>query len=220
MQMARTPFMKTQHNKHFRSIWFLQAASCFVLFLLISVGLCPTAAAQSLDSRPVARLVTATAYSRSRPVTSIADAEAAPERTSISSLGDANAIERRAFEKTNLVRIQNGLAPLAWDAELCRLARTNSENMAHRGYFSHVTPEGLRLRDRARQVGILRFSLLGENIAYSQGYDDPGAFAVERWMVSPGHRENILSRGFQASAIGSFVTTDGSVFITQVFITR
>ena len=133
---------------------------------------------------------------------------------------EPNAIERRAFEQTNLARIRNGLAPLAWDADVCRMARTHSESMSRQGYFSHVTPDGLRLRDRARVAGILRYSVLGENIAYNQGYDDPGAFAVERWMLSFKHRANILSPEFRAMAIGSFVAADGSVYLTQTFITR
>ena len=131
-----------------------------------------------------------------------------------------NDIEKRAFEQTNLARIQNGLPPLAWDGEVCRMARAHSENMSRRGFFSHATPEGLRLRDRARLVGIIHYSVLGENIAYNQGYDDPGGFAVERWMLSPKHRENILSREFRAMAIGSFIASDGSVYLTQTFITR
>ena len=92
--------------------------------------------------------------------------------------------------------------------------------MARLGFFSHVTPEGLRLRDRARAVGIQRFNLLGENIAYNLGYDDPGGFAVERWLTSPEHRANLLAAGFKAMAVGTFVAADGSVFLTQVFITR
>jgi len=129
-------------------------------------------------------------------------------------------IEKRAFEQTNLERIKNGLPPLIWDADICRMARTHSENMAQQRYFSHVTPDGLRLRDRARAAGILRYSVLGENIAYNQGYADPGALAVERWMLSPKHRANILSPEFRAMAIGSFVAADGSVYLTQTFITR
>ena len=129
-------------------------------------------------------------------------------------------IEKRAFERTNLARIKNGLPPLAWDGEVCRMARAHSENMSRQGFFSHATPEGLRLRDRARLVGIIHYSVLGENIAYNQGYDDPGAFAVERWMLSFKHRANILSPEFRAMAIGSFVAADGSVYLTQTFITR
>ena len=131
-----------------------------------------------------------------------------------------NDIERRAFDQTNYVRIQNGLPPFVWDDDVCRMARSHSENMSRLGFFSHVTPSGLRLRDRARDAGIVRYSVLGENIAYNQGYEDPGAFAVERWMLSPKHRANILSTEFRAMAIGSFIAADGSVYLTQTFITR
>jgi len=135
-------------------------------------------------------------------------------------LDEANAIERRAFEQTNHARIESGLAPLAWDSELCRMARAHSERMALQGFFSHETPEGLQLKERAHSSGILHFRVIGENIAYNKGYDDPGGFAVERWMTSSGHRENILYSAFQASAIGSYVAADGTVYLTQVFITR
>ena len=129
-------------------------------------------------------------------------------------------IEKRAFEQTNLVRVKNGLPPFTWDADVCRMARIHSESMSRNRYFSHVTPEGLRLRERARAAGILRFSVLGENIAYSQGYDDPAATVVEQWMHSSKHRANILSTEFRAMAIGSFVAPDGSIYLTQTFITR
>lgn len=131
-----------------------------------------------------------------------------------------NEIELRAFEQTNLVRIKNGLPPFIWDAEIGRMARNHSENMSRLNFFSHVTPGGLRLRDRARAAGILRYSVLGENIAYNQGYEDPAALAVERWMLSAKHRANILSSEFRAMAIGSYVAPDGSVYLTQTFIKR
>jgi len=118
------------------------------------------------------------------------------------------------------VRVQNGLPALEWDTDACRMARSHSESMFRLNYFSHVTPDGLRLRDRARAAGILTFKVLAENIAYNQGYEDPGAFAVERWMASPKHRANILSTEFRAMAIGTYVAADGSVFLTQTFITR
>jgi uncharacterized protein YkwD len=62
--------------------------------------------------------------------------------------------------------------------------------------------------------------VIGENIAYNKGYADPGGFAVERWLISDGHRANMLYAGFQAAAIGSYVAADGSVYLTQVFIAR
>lgn len=131
-----------------------------------------------------------------------------------------NEIEQRAFEQTNLMRIRNGLQPFVWDADIGRMARNHSENMSRLGFFSHVSPDGLRLKDRARAAGILRYSVLGENIAYNQGFEDPGALAVERWMLSPKHRANILSSEFRAMAIGSYIAPDGSVYLTQTFIKR
>lgn len=172
-------------------------------------------AQQDAQPRPVARLVSAS------PINSLPKRINPPVLSSASpTLEQANAIERRAFEQTNLMRVRNGLPALKWDADVCRMARDHSESMWRQGFFSHTTPEGRRLRDRARLVGILGFSVLAENIAYNQGYDDPGAFAVERWMQSPKHRTNILSREFRAMAIGSFVAPDGSVYLTQTFITR
>jgi len=188
--------------------------------------LCQGTRAQNIQPGPVARLVsgpvTDVPNSRTRRVT-ISDEPPTIANASSSlspSLGEATAIERRAFEKTNHVRVEEGLSQLVWDAELCRMARTHSEDMARQGYFSHETLEGLQLKDRARATGIAHFRVLAENIAYNKGYQDPGGFAVERWMLSSGHRANILYIGFQASAIGSYVSTDGSVYLTQIFIAR
>ena len=175
--------------------------------LAVSLLVVATSAfAQEAKPQPVARLITAIAPVRTVPVPS--------------AIVEPNAIERRAFDQTNLVRVQNGLSPFVWDADVCRMARSHSENMSREGFFSHVTPAGLRLRDRARAAGILQYSVLGENIAYNQGYEDPGAFAVEKWMESPKHRANILSPEFRGMAIGSFVAPDGSIYLTQTFIKR
>jgi uncharacterized protein YkwD len=182
---------------------------------IILCGFSYSASAQETKPQPVARLVSA------GPINSAPKRVNPPVSSSASpSLAQANAIERRAFEQTNLVRVQNGLSPLEWDADVCRMARDHSESMSREGYFAHTTPDGKRLRDRARLVGILGFSVLAENIAYNQGYEDPGAFAVERWMQSPKHRANILAPDFRAMAIGSYVAADGSVYLTQTFITR
>ena len=181
--------------------------------LLAVIGLlvcCPAVSGQQATSQPVSRLIRR--YVVTTPAATAASASP--------SLAEASAIERRAFEQTNQVRVQNGLSPLEWDADVCRMARVHSENMARRNFFSHVSPDGSRMRDRARLAGIIAYKVMGENIAYNQGYEDPGAFAVERWMASDKHRGNILSTEFRAMAIGIYVAPDGSVFLTQTFITR
>ncbi len=194
-------------------------------FFVALVGSCQPIIGQTLQPRPVARLIGGPADStnRSRPrhisMADGADLTISPLATA-PALDEASLIERRAFAATNHVRVKHGLAPLAWDQNLSRMARAHSREMARNGLFSHHTAEGLGLRDRARASGIRHFKVLAENIAYNQGYDDPGGFAVERWLVSSGHRANILSSEFQASAIGSFVGSDERVYLTQVFISR
>ena len=92
--------------------------------------------------------------------------------------------------------------------------------MAHDGILNHVDRDGLDLRGRAEVLGLRGWKALGENIAYNQGYSDPTAFAVERWMVSEKHRENILNGEFTHAGIGIARASDGRVFFTQVFMER
>jgi uncharacterized protein YkwD len=189
--------------------------------LLASV-LASGVSAQTVPARPVARLITSTndevGHSRPRRV-SVHASDPASTSPTIPTINQSTDAERKAFTATNEMRARSGFSPLSWDGELSRLARDHSEKMARLGFFAHETPEGLRLRDRARAARI-RFQVIGENIAYNEGVDDPGTFAVQRWMISSGHRANILSREFRASGVGSFTTADGRVYITQIFIAR
>ena len=202
---------------------YLSSALGIALSFLVSFVFPKVVSAQNMEAKPVARLITGTIND---PSARMARRVSEPTRTFVAvnkslspSLDDATPIERRAFEQTNLVRRKHGLQPFVWDSELCRLARAHSENMGRLKFFSHSTPNGHHLKARARNAGI-RYVVIAENIAFNMGYDDPGGFAVERWMVSPGHRANILYAGFEAMAVGTFVAPDGSVFLTQTFITR
>ena len=128
--------------------------------------------------------------------------------------------ERRAFDLINRERQRRGLGQLAWDGNLVRLARYHSQNMAQGNYLSHVDRNGLDLKGRAQALGLRGWSTLGENIAYNQGYDDPTAFAVERWMVSEKHRENAMSAVYTHAAVGVARASDGTYYFTQVFMRR
>lgn len=204
-----------------RNFRFFQSKFLFLLILAgclaatASVGLGQTPAA-----RPIARLISASqpvrvvVPERARMVTATDLARAANEPVPVT----ATSLERRAFELINAERIANGEEPLAWDEDLHRVAQQHSENMARLNFFDHVDPEGRDMVARAK--GVKGWSALGENIAYNLGYDDPAAFAVERWMLSIKHRRNILNAGFTRSGLGVARAADGSVFFTQVFMTR
>lgn len=179
---------------------------------------------QSASNRPVARLITATGTSIARVPTRartvMPTSMTGPMRTVSSSAANASSLERRAFDLINAQRISNGEQPLVWDAELCRMARMHSESMARQQFFDHTGPDGRSMQERARNSNIRGWSVMAENIAYNQGFNDPAAFAVERWMRSNKHRENILNDNFTRSAVGIARAEDGRVYLTQVFIAR
>jgi uncharacterized protein YkwD len=196
------------------------------LALAATCGLFSAAQAQTGVSRPVARMI---GSSRSAP--SAYNVEPVASARAVCSNGaryaHAGAVrfaatggERRAFEMINQERRSRGLAPLQWDADLSRLARGHSEEMGRGDYLSHTDSRGRDTFTRAASEGVCGWSALAENIAYNQGFDDPVAFAVERWMKSPKHRENILRAGFTHAGLGISQTADGRVYFTQVFITR
>jgi uncharacterized protein YkwD len=174
------------------------------------------------QQRPVARLI-GTVYGEApeRPrERQVARASAPAAAPSYAPAASATGDERRAFDLINAERQRRGLRPLAWDGGLTRLARYHSQNMARGGFLNHVDQSGLDLKGRAQALGLHGWSTLGENIAYNQGYSDPTAFAVERWMVSPKHRENVLNGEYTHAAVGIARAADGTYYFTQVFMKR
>jgi uncharacterized protein YkwD len=213
------------------------ASRAFIL--LFSLGLMAPAAlarnggkgvpkdAGRTGERPVARLV-GTVYTEapvrerqvarvSAPVPVTAARSYAPAPVVVAAVTGE---ERRAFDLINAERRRRGLGTLSWDGGLVRLARYHSENMARGGFLNHVDREGLDLKRRAQVLGLHGWKTLGENIAYNQGYSDPTAFAVERWMVSEKHRENALNGEYTHAAVGIARASDGTYYFTQVFMRR
>ena len=128
--------------------------------------------------------------------------------------------ERKAFEEINQQRAASKLQPLVWSDDAAKIARIHSENMANFKFFSHEGLDGSMVNDRADQFGVSKWRAIGENIAYNRGYANPIEFVVERWMLSQGHRENILSERWKESGIGIAITADGTYYFTQVFVQR
>lgn len=129
-------------------------------------------------------------------------------------------LERRAFDLINQRRKNCGLTPLKWSDDVARIARLHSENMANFNFFSHAGLDGSMVNDRADFLGIRKWQAIGENIAYNQGFENPVEFAVERWMQSPKHRDNLLSSRWKESGIGVAVTVAGTYYFTEVFLLR
>jgi uncharacterized protein YkwD len=173
-------------------------------------------------ARPVARLLSTSRQEVPARTRARLEARIVPVSTAYAASPSAAATgdERRTFELINAERQRRGRRPLAWDGSLTRMARYHSANMAREGFFNHVDRDGLDLTGRAELLGLRGWKSLGENIAYNQGYSDPQAFAVERWMISDKHRENILNGEFTHAGLGIARAADGRVFFTQVFMKR
>lgn len=194
-----------------------------LLLLVASFAFAAQVEAQSVASRPVARLIaTTTAAPSASAVTTSArcDARASYAHSSPATSFAATGAERRAFDLVNRERAARGEQQLMWDDDLARVARQHSENMARGNFFSHTDPTGRDTASRAANGGVCGWRALAENIAYNQGFEDPVGFAVERWMESSKHRDNILRATFTHAGLGIAKAADGTLYFTQVFVTR
>jgi uncharacterized protein YkwD len=151
-------------------------------------------------------------------------------------------LEKRIHLLINGERKRHGLSPLAWEDALSSIARKHSSDMARRGYFSHVSPDGHDFSYRYRQDGyqcIVRskgevYYTGAENIFQNNLYDRVmisngirhydwnslekiAETTVDGWMTSPGHRKNILMPYWTTEGIGVSLSPDEKVYITQNF---
>jgi len=74
--------------------------------------------------------------------------------------------------------------------------------------------------DRADRLGLGAWRSIGENIAYMRGFEDPAGLAVAKWLESTAHRKNLLGENWKESAVGVAVTSDGTYYMTEVFLLR
>ncbi len=109
-----------------------------------------------------------------------------------------DAFEDTLFDLNNIVRERQGVAPLRPDRGLTLAARAHAADMAVSGVFDHVTSDGF---SAAARVGLLARDLVGapgENIAMRRnaaGAVQPDQI-MNQWRTSPGHRANLVARGF------------------------
>lgn len=156
---------------------------------------------------------------------------------------NADSLAATIHAMINQEREKQGLEALQWDQALAYIALSHSEDMAKRDYFDHVSPEGNDFADRYERHGYRQNTRIGdtilvggENLAlynvirsttYNQetseiyeyefnALDDLASSAVQGWMESPGHRENILTP-FTREGIGVFISEEGEVYITENF---
>lgn len=112
----------------------------------------------------------------------------------------------RAFNLVNAQRAANGLPALVWNNNLESTSAVRAQECSVS--FSHTRPNG-------RPWYTVNSGIMGgENLAY--GYYDASS-AVDAWMASPTHRENILWPEFTKIAISIYAADDGTYYWAQEF---
>ena len=133
---------------------------------------------------------------------------------------NASSLSRAVFKLVNEKRVAAGEKALVWSDDLARVAFTHSQNMAEYKFFSHRGLDNKMVSDRADDAHIGHWRAIGENIAYERGFGDPVEKAVQLWLDSPSHRDNMMDAYWHESAIGVAITSDGSYYFTQVFLRK
>jgi uncharacterized protein YkwD len=114
-----------------------------------------------------------------------------------------DALDAGVLTRLNEIRTAHGLAPLRPNAALANAALAHSAEMVADGYFAHDSPDGSPFWKRlARYTHGGGGWSAGENLLWSSpGLD--AARALQLWMASPEHRENILRPGWREIGIGA-----------------
>jgi uncharacterized protein YkwD len=113
---------------------------------------------------------------------------------------------------TNQARESAGLAPLAYDKELCGAAYLKASDMVQNNYFSHHSEVLGSPFELLKKSGVV-FNKAAENLA---GNTTPeGAFYS--WMDSDAQKANILNENYTRTGIGIYSSpVYGQVFV-QLF---
>lgn len=122
--------------------------------------------------------------------------------------------EEEVIRLVNIERNKNGLPALTKNWEASRVARTKSQDMINKNYFSHNSPTYGSPDAMMRNFG-LKFSSWAENIAYGQ---KTAKDVMNSWMNSPGHRANILSKNVTQIGVGVAKKYNGTMYWTQMFL--
>ncbi len=163
--------------------------SFFIALFASLVMLAPATAVADAKQRPAV----------ARAAQECADADLEPEA------GNLSRIRAAIMCLHNEIRAEKDLPKLREAARLRHAAVGHSRDMVGDGYFEHTTPEGRTMVDRILRARYVREDqgwMLGENLAWGTGSLSTPRGAVESWMDSPGHRANVLKRGYRDIGVG------------------
>ena len=148
--------------------------------------------------------------------TSMASSFTANSNSANSKAIPLDTIKQSVYTQINQYRKSRKLPPLSLNSTISKQATNHSQAMAQKQVpFSHDGFDG-----RVQAIGkVIPYSSAAENVAYNQGHSDPAKVAVDGWLKSPGHRQNIEGQ-LNLTGIGVARNAAGEYYFTQIFIKR
>lgn len=120
-----------------------------------------------------------------------------------------------AHDRVNQYRESRNLLPLVFDDTIATYAQFHSVQMAKSQNMSH---DGFK--ERVEKIAkTISYRGAAENLAYNQGYDNPDEVAVQGWISSPGHQQNMIG-SYDLTGIGVAENAQGEYYFTQLFIKK
>jgi hypothetical protein len=117
---------------------------------------------------------------------------------------------------TNQARAANSLAPVTRSATLDAAAELAARDMASKGYFAHVAPDGTTPWYWLNQAGY-SYSYAGQNLAVNFSDSENVQSA---WLESPTHRENIMKPQYTEVGFGTatgYYQGQETTFVVEYF---
>ena len=118
----------------------------------------------------------------------------------------------KVYELVNREREKAGAEPLDYREDIAGAATLRAEEIV--GNYTHTRPDGSKFSTVFDELDIAKRAS-GENIYTSP--ITPEA-AVNGWMASEGHQNNILKEKYTATGIGIYQDKDGGLHWVQLFI--
>lgn len=123
-------------------------------------------------------------------------------------------VSQSILDLTNRARRQAQQGSLSLDSKLSAAAQRHADDLARGAQFSHQGSDGSTLVDRVKGSGYAYWTI-GENIYYRSPNNSPDE-AVQGWLRSPGHRNNMLNGTFTQLGVG-YATSGDRHYYVQVF---
>jgi uncharacterized protein YkwD len=126
-------------------------------------------------------------------------------------------LESSVHSKVNSYRTSQGKSAMGYDNRIAEIARTHSRNMAKGAVgVGHDGFDG-RVSQLKTVLGTSNIAV-GENVAYNYGYSDPVQVAVDGWINSEDHRQNMIG-DYNWTGIG-VAENGGKYYFTQIFVKK